>query len=204
MITTETEVGQEQSDSALEQNRKKRNLAALMFGAVGVVFGDIGTSPLYAMGQCFKDLHSPAIDEAAVLGILSLIFWSLILMVCIKYSTFILRADHQGEGGTLAMLALIHTKRPRKNTMPPTPLILMVLAGSALFYGDGIITPAISVLSAVEGLKIAAPGAQHFIVPVALVILVGLFLLQSRGTDVVGKLFGPVMTLWFLVIAVLG
>ena len=143
-------------------------------------------------------------EAAAVLGILSLIFWSLILMVCVKYATFIIRADHEGEGGTLAMLALIHSEKPRKNTLPPSALILLVFLGSALLYGDGVITPAISVLSAVEGLKIAAPGAEHFVVPVALVILIALFLFQSQGTGAVGKLFGPIMVVWFLVIAALG
>jgi len=169
-----------------------------------VVFGDIGTSPLYTLSQCFKDLSRSSVDPASVWGILSLIFWSLILVVCVKYATFILRADHDGEGGTLAMLALIKTVRPRKNTTSPGALTLLVLAGSALLYGDGIITPAISVLSAVEGLKIAAPGAQAFVVPVSLGILIGLFLLQSRGTEAVGRLFGPVMALWFIAIALLG
>jgi KUP system potassium uptake protein len=125
-------------------------------------------------------------------------------MVCVKYVTFILRADHDGEGGTLAMLALIHTKRPQADTRSPGTIVLLVLAGSALLYGDGVITPAISVLSAVEGLKIAAPGAEHFVVPAALGILIGLFLLQHRGTETVGKLFGPIMALWFVSIAGLG
>ena len=183
---------------------KSNNLAMLSLGALGVVFGDIGTSPLYAMRQCFQDLHTPSVDAGSVLGILCLIFWSLILMVCVKYATFVLRADHEGQGGTLAMLALIHTKRPHANTRSPGGLILMVLAGSALLYGDGVITPAISVLSAVEGLKVAAPGAQTFVVPVALAILIGLFLFQHCGTETVGKLFGPIMALWFVSIAGLG
>jgi KUP system potassium uptake protein len=186
------------------REQKKGNPSWLVLGTLGVVFGDIGTSPLYALRQCFKDLHSSSVDPASVLGILSLIFWALILVVCIKYQTFITRADHDGEGGTLAMLALIHTKRPPKKTVPPGALILLVLFGSALLYGDGVITPAISVLSAVEGLKIAAPGTQDFVVPVSVGILVGLFLLQSRGTGQVGNLFGPVMSVWFLAIAALG
>ncbi len=189
------------------QDRQKDNagnLALLSLGALGVVFGDIGTSPLYAMRQCFQNLHSSLVDAGSVLGILSLIFWSLILVVCVKYATFILRADHEGQGGTLAMLALIHTKRPHADTRSPDTIILMVLAGSALLYGDGVITPAISVLSAVEGLKVATPGAEHFVVPVALGILIGLFLLQHRGTETVGNLFGPIMALWFVSIAGLG
>ena len=193
--------------AAAETGRRKdksSDLAMLSLGALGVVFGDIGTSPLYAMRQCFQDLHTTSVDAASVLGILCLIFWSLILIVCVKYATFVLRADHEGQGGTLAMLALIHTKRPHANTRSPGGLILMVLAGSALLYGDGVITPAISVLSAVEGLKIAAPGAQHFVVPVALAILIGLFIFQHKGTETVGRFFGPIMALWFVSIAGLG
>ena len=183
---------------------KKNGLAPLTLGALGVVFGDIGTSPLYAFHQCFRDLHEKPVLASSVIGILSLIFWSLVLVVCVKYLTFIIRADHDGEGGTLAMLALIHTKKPPRPTAAPGGLILLVLFGSALLYGDGVITPSISVLSAVEGLKIAAPGAQSFVVPISLGILQGLFLLQSRGTAQVGWIFGPVMALWFVVIAVLG
>ena len=180
------------------------SLGLRSLGALGVVFGDIGTSPLYALRQCFQNLGTPTVDAPSVLGVLCLIFWALILMVCVKYVTFILRADHDGQGGTLAMLALILTKRPHANTRSPGALVLMVLAGSALLYGDGVITPAISVLSAVEGVKIAAPAAQHFVVPVSLAILIGLFLLQHRGTETVGNLFGPIMGLWFVSIAALG
>jgi KUP system potassium uptake protein len=178
--------------------------AMLTLGALGVVFGDIGTSPLYALRQCFKNLQGSPVDPASVLGILSMVFWSLVLVVCVKYLTFIVRANHEGEGGTLAMLALIQTKHPPKPAAPPGGLILLVLFGSALLYGDGVITPSISVLSAVEGLKIAAPGAGRLVVPVALGILAGLFILQRRGTGMVGNLFGPVMAVWFLAIAGLG
>jgi KUP system potassium uptake protein len=184
--------------------KDQNHTGTLALGALGVVYGDIGTSPLYALRQCLKDLHTPTVDPAAVLGILSLIFWSLTLVVCVKYLTFIIRADHDGEGGTLAMLALIHAKRPPRPTVSPGALVLMVLFGSALLYGDGVITPSISVLSAVEGLKIATPGAQPLVIPLSLGILVGLFLLQHRGTGQVGSLFGPVMALWFLSIAALG
>src|ERR1700685_4204923 len=127
----------------MRQEKNDKHGAALTLGALGVVFGDIGTNPLYAMSQCFKDLRAQSVDPASVLGILSLIFWSLILVVCVKYLGFIMRADHQGEGGTLAMLALIQTKRPARPTAAPGPLILMVLFGSALLFGDGVITPAI-------------------------------------------------------------
>ncbi len=177
--------------------------AGLTLGALGIVFGDIGTSPLYALQQCLLDLHIHSPAPAAILGILSLVFWSLILVVCVKYVTFILRCDHEGEGGTLAMLALIQTRKPSKGTSPGA-LILLVLFGSALLYGDGVITPSISVLSAMEGLKVAAPGAGRYVVPLAVGILVVLFLLQRRGTAGIGAFFGPVMVIWFLAIGALG
>ena len=172
-------------------------------GALGVVFGDIGTSPLYAIHQCFQDLHNPKPGPPEVLGILSLVFWSLILVVCIKYVTFVLRADYNGEGGTLALLGLIRSEG-KGHVKPLGPLVLLVFVGSALLYGDGVITPSISVLSAVEGLKVATPAAQPYIVPICVVILAGLFMLQRFGTGGVGRLFGPVMIIWFIVIGVLG
>jgi KUP system potassium uptake protein len=182
---------------------KKQGLPPLILGAVGVVFGDIGTSPLYAIRQCFQDLHHPTPSAPEVLGILSLVFWSLILVVCIKYVTFVLRADYNGEGGTLALLGLIRSEG-KVRVKPLGPLVLLVFAGSALLYGDGVITPSISVLSAVEGLKVATPAAQPYIVPICMVILTGLFLMQRFGTGRVGNLLGPVMMIWFVVIGVLG
>ena len=192
---------QEKSDRPTKP--QKQGLPPLILGALGVVFGDIGTSPLYAIRQCFLDLHNPKPGPPEVLGILSLVFWSLILVVCIKYVTFVLRADYNGEGGTLALLGLIRSEGKRK-VKPLGPLVLLVFAGSALLYGDGVITPSISVLSAVEGLKVATPAAQPYIVPICVVILAGLFLLQRFGTGGVGNLFGPVMMIWFIVIGVLG
>jgi KUP system potassium uptake protein len=184
-------------------NPRGKNQIALTLGALGVVFGDIGTSPLYAVGQCFHELHGKVPDPSSILGILSLIFWSLILVVCVKYVTFVLRADYNGEGGTLALLGLIQTRK--KSALPPlNRLVLLVFVGSALLYGDSVITPSISVLSAVEGLKIATPSAQPFIVPICLSILVGFFFLQRRGTGSVGAIFGPVMIVWFVVIGWLG
>ena len=179
-------------------------LPKLALGALGVVFGDIGTSPLYAVQQCFQDDPSFAHDPALVLGILSLILWSIILVVCVKYVGFILRADHEGEGGTLAMLALIRSKLPSAPFNRAGGLTLSVLFGSALLYGDGVVTPAISVLSAVEGLKVASPAFQPYVVPLAAGILLALFLAQYAGTERVGRLFGPVMVLWFGMIALLG
>ncbi len=182
---------------------KPHPLPALTLGALGVVFGDIGTSPLYAITQCFRDLHSKSPPPEDVLGILSLVFWSIMLVVCLKYVTFILRADFNGEGGTLALLGLLRTKgKPALKPLGWT--VLLVFFGSALLYGDGVITPSISVLSAVEGIEVATPAAQPYIVPICAAILAGLFLVQQFGTGGVGRMFGPVMAIWFLAIGVLG
>ncbi len=181
-----------------------RKLPTLMLGALGVVFGDIGTSPLYAVQQVFSDTPAFAHDPGAILGILSLIIWSVILAVCVKYTIFVLRADHDGEGGTLAMLGLIEQHDPPKPFAPPGALTLIVLFGSALLYGDGMITPSISVLSAVEGLNVATDFFKPYVLPIAAIILALLFLVQSRGTEAVGRLFGPVMLLWFGAIGLAG
>ena len=185
----------------------RRSTWKLTVAAVGVVFGDIGTSPLYAMKECFSKAghHAVAPTEANVLGILSLFFWSLTLVVTVKYVLFILRADNKGEGGILSMLALLPGLRGRGPTDPKTPIfVLLGLFGAALLLGEGMLTPAISVLSAVEGLRVAAPVSQTVVVIVTCLILVGLFSMQRRGTASVGAIFGPTMTLWFLVIAALG
>ncbi len=178
-------------------------LLALALGALGVVYGDIGTSPLYAVRECFVGEHALPITPENVLGVLSLIFWSLTMVVSVKYLSFVMRADNHGEGGILALLALVG---PLQN---PTPtkrsfVVLMGLFGAALLYGDGVITPAISVLSAVEGLQVATHGVDAFIVPIAVVILVGLFLVQKRGTASIGAVFGPAMLVWFVAIGGLG
>lgn len=173
----------------------------LVLGAIGVVFGDIGTSPLYAIKEVFHG--SLATDEFHVLGVLSLIFWSLTLVVATKYATFIMRADNKGEGGIMALMALaLHGSRdnPRKMAF----ITLIGLLGASLFYGDSVITPAISVLSAVEGLQIIAPELDHYVLPITLSVLAVLFLIQKRGTGHVGKLFAPVMCFWFATLAVLG
>ena len=181
-----------------------KKLPVVALGALGVVFGDIGTSPLYAVQQCFTDEPGFAKEPTLIVGILSLIIWSIVFVVCLKYVTFILRADHDGEGGTLAMLGLIRTKVPAPAFARPAALTLLVLFGSALLYGDGVVTPAISVLSAVEGLKLASPGFGAVVVPLAAGILLALFLFQQMGTERVGRLFGPVMLLWFVTIGVVG
>ncbi len=182
----------------------QKKLPFLMLGALGVVFGDIGTSPLYAVQQVFTDTPAFAHDPAAITGVLSLILWAVILAVCVKYTLFVLRADHDGEGGTLALLGLIHQNDPPEPFAGPGALTLLVLFGSALLYGDGMITPSISVLSAVEGLNVATDVFKPYVLPIAVAILLALFLVQSRGTEAVGKLFGPVMLLWFVSIAAVG
>ncbi|HEY0837881.1 MAG TPA: potassium transporter Kup [Azospirillum sp.] len=178
-------------------------LAALTLAATGVVYGDIGTSPLYTLRECFNGEHGLALTPANILGIMSLVFWALILVVSIKYVTFVMRADNKGEGGILALLALATQSRPDA-TGRLGPLMALGVFGAALFYGDGMITPAISVLSAVEGLEVAQPALEQVVVPVTLVILMGLFGIQSHGTAKVGRLFGPIMIVWFSVLAMLG
>lgn len=187
---------------ATDQGHKSSTLA-LTFGALGVVFGDIGTSPLYAFKECFHVSHGIPITPDNVLGILSLIFWSLIVVVSIKYVTFIMRADNNGEGGIMALLALT-LRTAQTNTLNRRMLIMIGIFGAALFYGDAIITPAISVLSAVEGLKIAAPGLDPFIIPLTIAVLIALFFIQRQGTSSVGSIFGPIMLVWFIALAMLG
>ena len=174
----------------------------LTLGALGVVFGDIGTSPLYAMGQSALAAGGNTPPPFAVYGVLSLIFWALIVVVSIKYVGFIMRADNHGEGGVMALAALAH--RSPVNRKAKTAIGIAALLGLALFYGDGMLTPAISVLSALEGISVGNSSFAPFVVPLTLVILIGLFLIQSRGTEAIGKLFGPVMVLWFIVLGVLG
>ncbi len=176
----------------------------LALGALGVVYGDIGTSPLYAIKECFHGTHAIALSENSIFGVLSLVFWSLAVVVSIKYVVFILKADNRGEGGIFALLALIlQDKRhltPRLNAV----VVLSGIFGAALLYGDGVITPAISVLSAVEGLEVATKAAQPLVLPITCAILFLLFLVQRRGTADIGTVFGPVMLIWFAVIAALG
>ncbi len=189
----------------VESNPTGRRLAFLSVTALGVVYGDIGTSPLYALQQCFtgKSGLEPTIPN--VYGVLSLIVWLLVLVVAVKYIVFIMRADNRGEGGILALLALIlQQERRRSDTRRRVLLVALGLFGAALLYGDGIITPAITVISAVEGLHVATPAFDGVIVPVAMVILFLLFMVQRFGTGRVGAVFGPIMTVWFLTITVLG
>jgi len=175
----------------------------LALTALGIVYGDIGTSPLYAFQVALAGLGHSAPAAADALGIVSLIFWALMVMVSLKYVVFVLRADNEGEGGILALLALVGADRIADGAKLPI-IVLLGIVGSALLYGDGVITPAISVLSAMEGLKLVAPAFDKFIVPVTLAILIGLFVVQRRGTDSIGRLFGPIMVIWFVVIGALG
>jgi KUP system potassium uptake protein len=174
---------------------------SLIVGALGVVYGDIGTSPIYTLRECFRAVGE-GIGSEAVLGLLSLVFWSLMIVVTTKYVAFVMRADNEGEGGIMALLGLaVHAEPDQRRR---TLLLMIGLAGAALFYGDGMITPAISVLSAVEGLEVAAPELRAYVVPIAAVVLVGMFALQSRGSERIGTLFGPIMALWFVTLAIAG
>ncbi len=178
-------------------------LAPLVLGAIGVVYGDIGTSPLYTLKEVFNPEHGMPMTHDNVLGVLSLVFWSLVVVVSLKYVVFIMRADNRGEGGIMALTALALRKVNPAGKLPWW-LAVLGMFGAALFYGDGAITPAISVLSAVEGLAVATPAFSHYVVPITLVILIGLFAVQKHGTAAVGALFGPVMVLWFFTLGTLG
>ena len=181
-----------------------KRTALLALGALGIVYGDIGTSPMYALRECFFGPHSVPPSPENVLGVLSLIFWSLIVVVSVKYLLFVMRADNRGEGGILALMALA-MQRPRGQAHKSRPVLMTLgIFGAALLYGDGMITPAITVLSAVEGLSVATPVFEPYVVPVTLVIIVVIFLVQRHGTAGIGAVFGPVMCVWFTVLGVLG
>jgi len=180
----------------------RARMRAMVLGAIGVVYGDIGTSPLYTIKQTFGEHGAPP-TTANVLGVLSCIFWSLVLVVSVKYAGFIMRADNKGEGGIMALTALAQ-RSVRSSQRARWWIVVLGLFGAALFFGDGVITPAISVLGAVEGMEVLAPGLAHWVVPLSALIIVGLFTFQNRGTGKVGAVFAPVMILWFLSLAVLG
>ncbi len=203
-------IGTPQPSAPLEQlafddhhHHRRAGLAKMALGAVGVVYGDIGTSPLYAMKEVFVGHHKLAVDQLHIFGVVSLIFWSLVLIVTLKYVFVILRADNNGEGGSLSLLALIQRRSGAGPRWAPTLVILGVLA-TALFFGDCMITPAISVLSAVEGLATVEARFDDFVLPIAVVILIGLFYVQSVGTAKVGQFFGPIMAVYFITLFVLG
>jgi KUP system potassium uptake protein len=187
----------------LTTSHAKSSLAALSIGAVGIVYGDIGTSPLYTLKTVFSPEHGLAMNQANLLGIISMILWGLTIVVSLKYVTLILRADNRGEGGIMALMALA-LNSVTKQSKAYFPLMLMGVFGATLFYGDSVITPAISVLSAMEGMEVATPAAKPFILPMTVVILVGLYMVQAHGTAGIARWFGPIMLLWFGVLAVMG
>ncbi|NLI81399.1 MAG: potassium transporter Kup [Deltaproteobacteria bacterium] len=187
-----------------EASKSSNRVLPLALGALGVVYGDIGTSPLYSIKECFHGTHAIALSETSIFGVLSLVFWSLTVVVSIKYVAFILNADNRGEGGIFALLALILQDKRHMTPRLKAAAVLSGIFGAALLYGDGVITPAISVLSAVEGLEVATKAAQPLVLPITGVILLMLFMVQRRGTADIGTVFGPVMLIWFGVIAALG
>ncbi|MBK6974136.1 MAG: potassium transporter Kup [Sterolibacteriaceae bacterium] len=187
----------------MSQPTGKRNISTLILGAVGVVYGDIGTSPLYAMKETFAGHHPLAVVEGNILGVLSVMFWTIMVLVSVKYVAVIMRADNRGEGGSLALLALV-SDLTRNNKRLRWVITLLGVFAAALFFGDSMITPAISVLSAVEGLNVVAPRFSEFVVPISAVVLTGLFFIQKHGTGVVGLAFGPIMVAWFGILALLG
>ncbi|MBQ1762106.1 MAG: KUP/HAK/KT family potassium transporter, partial [Aquincola sp.] len=184
----------------MNANESRQGLGMLTLGALGVVYGDIGTSPLYTMKEVFNPSHGVPLDAANIIGAVSVIFWALMVVVTLKYVILILRADNRGEGGVMALTALAANGTPARRTA----LLVIGVLGAALFYGDSVITPAISVLGAVEGLGSITPAFEPYIVPISVAIIVVLFMAQRFGTGTVGKLFGPVITLWFTVLGIMG
>src|SRR5580658_6416240 len=199
--TVTTATGNGATGNGDAATRKPPRLPVLI-AVLGVVYGDIGTSPLYAVRASLRMFEGIQITDVEVLGILSLIFWSLVLIVTVKYVHLIMRADNHGEGGILALMAL--AQRVSVGRHMRYAVALVGIAGACLFFGDGIITPAISVLSAVEGLEVSTPGLAEFVLPISVAVIVLLFAVQWRGTTSVGRAFGPVMAVWFLLIGILG
>lgn len=182
----------------------KSNTAALTLAAIGIVYGDIGTSPLYTMKEVFAPAHGVALNQANLLGVVSLIFWALTLIVSLKYVTLVLRANNRGEGGIIALTALAMSSVAQKRSRWLYPVMVLGMIGTGLLYGDGIITPAISVLSAVEGLEVATPALKPYVLPVTLIILVMLYMFQYKGTGGIGKFFGPIVLVWFISLGGMG
>jgi KUP system potassium uptake protein len=191
--------GDEIPEDASSGGHHRQGVAALALGALGVVFGDIGTSPLYAMREVFAGAHDLAVTQQRVYGVVSLVFWSLMIVVTLKYVAFIMRADNHGEGGIMALISLVQGT-PFRTARAKAGLIALGIFGAALFYGDGMITPATSVLGAVEGLGVAEPGLKNLVVPITVAIIIGLFAIQRFGTGAVGRVFGPIMVVWFAIL----
>nr|WP_315261264.1 potassium transporter Kup [uncultured Duganella sp.] len=188
----------------MTEQHKKSSLAALTLAAIGIVYGDIGTSPLYTLKTIFDPEHGLALSEANLLGIISLIFWGLTIIVSLKYVTLVLRADNRGEGGIMALMALALNSVSKAAPRWHFPLMLLGVFGATMFYGDSVITPAISVLGAIEGLEVAAPGLEQYIVPLTIIVLISLYAMQRHGTAGIGRFFGPIMVLWFAALAIMG
>ena len=191
------------SDPSKNGSKPVLPFLGLSLAALGVVFGDIGTSPLYALRECFRGPHALSVTPDMILGAVSLIFWFLVIIVTLKYIVFVMHADNKGEGGVLSLMALVHRSRPG-STKVLSFVTFLGIVGTAFLFSDGIITPSISVLSAVEGLSIITPSFEPYIIPIALLILCGLFSIQPRGTGKIGSLFGPILSIWFLAIGTLG
>ncbi|RZT05706.1 KUP system potassium uptake protein [Duganella sp. CF402] len=188
----------------MTEQHKKSSLAALTLAAVGIVYGDIGTSPLYTLKTVFDPEHGLALTEGNLLGIISLIFWGLTIIVSLKYVSLVLRADNRGEGGIMALMALALNSVTKAAPKWHYPLMLLGVFGATMFYGDSVITPAISVLGAIEGLEVAAPGLEQYIVPLTIIVLISLYAMQRHGTAGIGRFFGPIMVVWFAALAVMG
>jgi KUP system potassium uptake protein len=188
----------------LTEHHKKSSLAMLTLAAVGIVYGDIGTSPLYTLKTIFDPEHGLTLNTPNLLGVISLIFWGLSMIVSLKYVTLVLRADNRGEGGIMALMALVLNSVTKSAPRWHYPLMLLGVFGATMFYGDSVVTPAISVLGAIEGLEVAAPGLEQYIVPLTIIVLVTLYAMQRHGTAGIGRLFGPVMVVWFATLAVMG
>ena len=186
-----------------ESQHAKGSLMALAVLAIGIVFGDIGTSPLYALKACFDPVSGIPLNQESVYGVLSMIFWTFVIVVSLKYVAFVMRANNHGEGGILALMALA-LRTAKQGSAQSMAIMVMGVLGACLFYGDAVITPAISVLSAIEGLSVVSEDFTHVVLPITLVILIGLFLFEKKGTEIVGILFGPIMVVWFVVIGAMG
>lgn len=192
------------AEASQPSRRRHTKELALVIGALGVVFGDIGTSPLYAIKECFSGTHAIPVEQVNVFGVISLVFWTLVVVVCFKYVVFMLRADNKGEGGVFALLALARSNNGKRSSRAYSFVVTATIFGAALIYGDGVITPAISVLSAVEGLEVATDTLSPLVIPLTCIILLSIFLVQKWGTHGIGRIFGPIMCVWFVTIAGLG
>jgi KUP system potassium uptake protein len=203
MQTSSSSGGTSRANAASRSHVPSLGISSISLAALGIIYGDIGTSPLYTIKECFSGSHGVAATSVNIIGIMSMVFWSLIMVVSVKYVVFVLRADNKGEGGTFSLLATLRGKLQRQRKLWGV-LTILTASGASLLYGDGVITPAISVLSAIEGLNMVTEAAAHYVVPLTCVILVSLFSIQRFGTSFIGRMFGPVMVVWFVTLGILG